>query len=82
MAILSFTTFQQYIRASANEKIAKEKEAFAIVKADEAEKAREAEQKQRQIAEDAQKLEAEARALAEKNEIEAEAQRSAARAQI
>ena len=40
------------------------------------------ESKQRQIAEDAQKLEAEARALAEQNEIEAEAQRSAARAQI
>jgi WD40 repeat protein len=82
MAVLSFTTFQQSVRANENAKIAKENESLAIVKADEAEKAREAEQKQRQIAEDAQKMEAEARALAEKNEVEAKAQRSAARAQI
>ncbi len=47
-----------------------------------AEAARDEEEKQRQIAEDAQKLEAEARTLAESNEIQAEAQRSAARAQI
>jgi WD40 repeat protein len=82
MAFLSFTTYQQYVRASQNEQIALEQKGIAEEKAIEAEKAREEEAVQRQIAEEAQKLEAEARALAEQNEIQAEAQRSAARAQI
>jgi WD40 repeat protein len=82
MAILSVVAVQQSRQAKISEGIAIKSANFAIVKADEAEKAREEEQKQRQIAEEAQRKEAEARALAEKNEIEAEAQRSAARAQI
>lgn len=82
MAVLSYTTFQQSVRAARNEKVAVANAELAEEKRQEAEAARVEEEKQRQAAEEAREQEALQRERAVQNEIAAEAQRSAARAQI
>ena len=82
MAVLSFTTFQQSVRANQNAALARENESLAVAKAEEAKRNEEEANRQKLAAQEAQQEEAEARALAEENENQAKAQRSAARAQI
>jgi WD40 repeat protein len=75
MAVLSYTAWQQSILARQNEALANDKAVEAQLNAEEANRQRIEADAARQDAEDA-------RALAVENEITAEAQRSAARAQI
>ncbi len=82
LTVLSFLAFEARDRAIIQQNVAETARAEEAVQRQIAETARAEEERQRQIAEEAQKMEAEARALAEVREIEAEAQRSAARAQI
>jgi WD40 repeat protein len=82
MAVLAYTASRESIRATQNERAAVSNAELAEQRAEEAEAARKQEEAERQRAEAAQAEEARQKQIAQQKEIEAEVQRSAARAQI